>query len=84
MARIAVLQEATDLRNEENVDAAPTLVQSSEDAMDESGAQVDPAKNLPCIATTDEINDAFQSIITLRYSQPTHLAGMFLLHPARL
>jgi cleavage and polyadenylation specificity factor subunit 2 len=77
MARIAILQEATDIRSEENVDAAPTPPQSSDDTMDESGVlQQEQVEKLPCIATLDEINDAFQSIITLRYSQPTHLAGM--------
>ncbi|PVF96449.1 hypothetical protein CPB86DRAFT_736678 [Serendipita vermifera] len=71
-ARIAALEEATDMRREENVDGK--AVQTEPDEM-EVTAGTEPQEMRPLIATTEEINEAFQSITTLRYSQPTHLAG---------
>lgn len=79
MARIAALEEALDIRDEEDVDMKSALPQKSEDAMDESINLEEPITKRPLIATANEINDAFQSIITLRYSQPTHLAGLLYL-----
>lgn len=74
------MEEAISLRAEEDVDAAlketSDGVKSEDETMDSDEAPKTrrPMKGIR-IPTPEEVNDAFQSIITLRYSQPTHLAG---------
>lgn len=81
MARIATLEEVTALRMEEDVDPPkqieePLPIKVEEDAMETDPHQSIPAgKNGVRIPTIEEVNDAFESVITLRYSQPTHLTG---------
>jgi cleavage and polyadenylation specificity factor subunit 2 len=81
VGRIASLEEVTALRMEEDVDPPKQIEESSsvkveEDAMEEDLHKPAPAgKNGVRIPTIEEVNDAFESIITLRYSQPTHLTG---------
>ena len=81
MARIAAFEEVTALRMEEDVDPPkqieePSPIKIEEDAMEEDLHQSVPSgRNGVRIPTIEEVNDAFGSIITLRYSQPTHLTG---------
>lgn len=81
MARIATLEEVTALRMEEDVDPPkqieePSSIKVEGDAMEEDlHDPVPSSKNGVRIPTMEEVNDAFESIITLRYSQPTHLTG---------
>ena len=73
MAKIAALEEAIDVRGEEGVDGPFEPIQSNE--MDTTATEDTPKRSI-LVPTIEEINEAFQSIITLRYSQPTHLAGI--------
>jgi cleavage and polyadenylation specificity factor subunit 2 len=73
MGKIAALEEATDIRSEEAVDPPPES--EGADDMETSTTELTIKRSIP-IPTIEEINEAFQSIITLRYSQPTHLAGV--------
>ena len=76
MAKIAALEEAADMRDEEAVDQTPEPVDvAGSHHMDTTSVEGPPRHSIR-VATLEEINEAFQSIITLRYSQPTHLAGM--------
>lgn len=75
MARIATLEEVTDLRSEEDVDPKPDTPNKDVDEMDTTSIVENRKPLRPLIPTLEEVNEAFQSIITLRYSQPTHLAG---------
>ena len=81
MARIAALEEVTALRMEEDVDPPkqieePSPIKVEEDAMEEDLHEPVPSgRNGVRVPTIEEVNDAFGSIITLRYSQPTHLTG---------
>ena len=92
MARIAVSEEADSIRDEQDVGLDPQETnspeQTNEDAgeeyQDETGSSasspevVSRDKHRKYIATLQEIQDAFDGINTLRYSQPTHLAGTWL------
>ncbi|KAG8825638.1 hypothetical protein FRC17_008585 [Serendipita sp. 399] len=74
-ARIATLEEAMTLRAEEDVDYNPDEGQNSEqDKMQITTNRAEQRRRI-YVPTVDEVNIAFQSIITLRYSQPTQLAG---------
>jgi len=81
IARIAILEEVTALRMEEDVNPPKQIeellpIKVEEDAMEEVLHESVPSgKNGVRIPTIEEVNDAFESITTLRYSQPTHLTG---------
>lgn len=72
-ARLATLEESITLRGEEQIDSDPQPTPETD------GMEITPAEEKKRtkirVAKPQEINDAFQSIITLRYSQPTQLAG---------
>ena len=80
MGRIAATEDVDGLRDEEDIgDDAERLAQD-EDAMQEDQEGSSPEINAPkqkgrYIATSREVHDAFDSLNTLRYSQPTHLQG---------
>ena len=96
MARIAVLEESETLRDEEDVGPDPDPDLTADDGVadrmdvDESGDASDPSSQSrkvedgrgKYIATTLEIQEAFDAVNTLRYSQPTHLAGTFCNQPS--
>ncbi|KIK04662.1 hypothetical protein K443DRAFT_675681 [Laccaria amethystina LaAM-08-1] len=82
MGRIAVTEDIEGIRDEEDVDgkreAEPDKQKQVTDGTEEISAEspsfvFNPKKKF--IATTAEVQDAFESINTLRYSQPTHLQG---------
>lgn len=62
----------------------PPAVDTGDEPMD--GRETTPSAKEPkrkFVATIHEVNEAFDSVNTLRYSQPTHLQGTSLvsLHP---
>ena len=89
MGRIAVTEDVEGHRDEEEFGEAPTEPQPNDSANGEPPRE--PSGSPPpvrdtngkCIATVIEVQDAFDSLNTLRYSQPTHLQGNDALHLQR-
>jgi len=86
MGRIAVTEDVEGLRDEENFgdEVADNAINQDEisDSAQEYEEQ-DPSKSNPtgkCIPTVIEVQDAFDTMNTLRYSQPTHLQGVLFLY----
>ena len=77
MGRIAVTEDVEGIREEEEVIDEPSESQSVEEENAESGDEPLSAQDSKrkFIATVIEVQDAFDSCNTLRYSQPTHLQG---------
>ncbi|KAG6915655.1 hypothetical protein DXG01_010525 [Tephrocybe rancida] len=82
MGRIAVSEDVEGIRDEENVgddkEAKPNPESDTMDLTDEAPTSTPPQKEDKrgkYVATLTEVQDAFDSINTLRYSQPTHLQG---------
>jgi len=77
MGRMAVTEDVEGLRDEE--DFGDELAEKFADGdEDEDTGQLPPSNKDPkgrCISTVIEVQDAFNSMNTLRYSQPTHLQG---------
>lgn len=77
MGRIAVTEEAEDIRMSRDVDDNTQVNAAGE----ESSQDPTPSSSNPItqrrlfISNTAEITSAFENIVTLRYSQPTHLSG---------
>jgi cleavage and polyadenylation specificity factor subunit 2 len=91
-ARIAVTEDVEGLRDEQEMDdsdmgedlSAPgaetnQTANTGDEPMEDEGQTKPPAKERKpkFVATIHEVNEAFDSINTLRYSQPTHLQGAF-------
>ncbi|KAG8749879.1 hypothetical protein FRC12_013176 [Ceratobasidium sp. 428] len=78
MGRTAVLDNIESVRAEEAVEESPTLDPTLATGLDTAlptfGVPPDPSKKRK-IATVKEVNDAFDSLHVLRYSQPAHLQG---------
>ncbi|KAF9006562.1 beta-lactamase-like protein [Cyathus striatus] len=82
MGRICVTEDVEGLREEQDVGDEPEQKQNANSEMD---MDADETSNSPpplklktkgkYVATLTEVQDAFDSINTLRYSQPTHLQG---------
>ena len=83
MGRIAVLDNVESIRMEEAVEESPAsnsdaaLAAGLDNALPTFGVAPDESK-MRRIATSKEVNDAFDSLHVLRYSQPAHLQGQ---HP---
>lgn len=86
MARIAATEESESIRDEQDVDAGhqSDQPQDGEDKVEDSGERVDESgpssavqRKAKYVATPSEVQEAFDSINTLRYSQPTHLQGLY-------
>lgn len=84
MARIAVTEDVEGLRDEQEMDDSDMGDISTSDPEanigDEpmDGQETTTAVKEPkhkFVATIHEVNEAFDSVNTLRYSQPTHLQG---------
>jgi cleavage and polyadenylation specificity factor subunit 2 len=75
MARIATTEDVEGIRDEEDPgdDGTTRLDADGSVEVERPGAQTSSGKY---IATTQEVHDAFDSVNTLRYSQPTHLQGI--------
>ena len=79
MGRIAVTEDVEGLRDEEDFgDEITDSGVNQESASQSSTTQDEPPKYSKgrCIPTVIEVQDAFNSMNTLRYSQPTHLQGV--------
>lgn len=79
MARIATLEDIEDLREEQDFGGSPNTSTEEEKQEDGEGdapvEKQEPVDEIRCVATYQEVQDAFDSVNTLRYSQPTHLQG---------
>ncbi|KAI0068508.1 hypothetical protein BV25DRAFT_1791984 [Artomyces pyxidatus] len=89
MARIAATEEAEGIRDEEDVGSAlddqkpdgeidqerGTSMDEQEDGQPDMEPKPPSSKTGKYVASPQEVHDAFDSINTLRYSQPTHLSG---------
>lgn len=69
MSRISVTNYVESLRSEEAVEDETSPTESSQNS-----------NSKKYIATFKQVHDAFDSFTALRYSQPTHLQGMYPLH----
>jgi cleavage and polyadenylation specificity factor subunit 2 len=80
MGRIAVTEDVEGIREEEEVIDEPSESQSVDEENPESGDEPLSAQDSKrkFIATVIEVQDAFDSCNTLRYSQPTHLQGKYV------
>ena len=78
MARIATTEDVEGLREEEDVGderGQPSDADGSIDETEPKESQVTGNATKKYIATIQEVHEAFDSVNTLRYSQPTHLQG---------
>jgi cleavage and polyadenylation specificity factor subunit 2 len=77
MGRIAVTEDVEGIRDEEEVIDEPSESPSVDEENAKSGDEPLSAQDSrrKFIATVIEVQDAFDSCNTLRYSQPTHLQG---------
>ena len=86
MGRIAVTEDVEGIRDEEEVidepPESPSVDEENAESGDEPLSAQDGKKKF--IATVIEVQDAFDSCNTLRYSQPTHLQGKCTLVPTHL
>jgi Cft2 family RNA processing exonuclease len=75
MGRIAVTEDVEGLRDEE--DFGDETTEKINDEYEDGGQRPPSDKDQKgkCIPTVIEVQDAFSSMNTLRYSQPTHLQG---------
>lgn len=77
MGRLATTEDVEGLRDQEDVGDATE--KKLEDGGDESETEEHESDKQPktgkYVATVQEVHDAFDSVNTLRYSQPTHLQG---------
>lgn len=89
MARICTLEDVDDIRAQEQVDEHSTSSGETESktAFDEiydmpetkeDTETKETPKSGKYIATSREVQEAFDSVNTLRFSQPTHLQGWSL------
>lgn len=84
MGRIAITEEIEGIREEQDVGDEPENKENTEGGTSEPhedqkspAPESDEAKRKgKYVATLIEVQDAFDSINTLRYSQPTHLQGL--------
>jgi cleavage and polyadenylation specificity factor subunit 2 len=81
MGRIAVTEDVEGIREEEDVGDEKVRKQEQIDSttqLHEGSRSPSPEGDVPkgkYVATLTEVQDAFDSVNTLRYSQPTHLQG---------
>jgi len=90
MARIAATEETDGIRDEEDVGSAEERAPPSDEGdvhmrdpshstqdnqMEEDSLPQLHVPKLKYVATPQEVHDSFDSVNTLRYSQPAHLSG---------
>ena len=82
MGRIAVTEDVEGVREEEDVGDEKDHRRGQDDGeMHEGSRSPSPKRDLPngkYVASLIEVQDAFDSVNTLRYSQPTHLQGLYI------
>jgi len=82
MGRIATTEDVEGIRDEEDVGDETEKAKDGDgdtmDALDSDIPETQPDKGKgKYVATLQEVHDAFDSVNTLRYSQPTHLQGTY-------
>lgn len=84
MGKIAVTEDVDGIRGEIDVGEETEQEQETEDVQMEDESKEDSQKSVTstgpkgkCIPTVIEVQDAFEAMNTLRYSQPIHLQGAF-------
>lgn len=77
MARISALEDVENIRAQENVDGLPNSPDEPEGNA-ETPNLAESGISSKYVATTKEVQDAFDSVNTLRFSQPTHLQGLVM------
>jgi cleavage and polyadenylation specificity factor subunit 2 len=79
MGKIAVTEDVDGIRGEIDVGEETEEEQETEDVQmeDESKEDASTGPKGKCIPTVIEVQDAFEAMNTLRYSQPIHLQGAF-------
>lgn len=84
MARIAIIEDVEGIRSERDVDpASPSETEPADSSEQlENGMNSDESPKQPGTSTAgryivklQEVQEAFDTVNTLRYSQPTHLSG---------
>jgi hypothetical protein len=79
MARIAITEDVEGIRDEEDIGDKKDSSENVDSLMevDRVAEPQSPTKiQRKFVATSQEIHEAFDSVNTLRYSQPTHLQGI--------
>lgn len=76
MARIASIEEAESIRSQEHINAPDSDVKQ-QGSVEKSPDSAVSGASRKYIATLDEIREAYDAVNTLRFSQPTHLQGVF-------
>jgi len=82
MGRISVMEDVEGVREEEDVGDEKEYKQEQAgdtSELHEGSRSPSPKRDVPrgkYVATLIEVQDAFGSVNTLRYSQPTHLQGL--------
>lgn len=82
MGRIATTEDVEGIRDEEDVgDEAENTRDGEDDAVDMLDSEIPETqaskRKGKYVASLQEVHDAFDSVNTLRYSQPTHLQGTY-------
>jgi cleavage and polyadenylation specificity factor subunit 2 len=82
MGRIATTEDVEGIRDEEDVgDEAENTRDGEDDAVDMLDSEIPETQTSKrkgkYVASLQEVHDAFDSVNTLRYSQPTHLQGTY-------
>lgn len=78
MGRIAVTEDVEAIREEQDIgDEGHQLVDETSMNVDADYVEPDAHTNGKYVATSREVQEAFDSVNTLRYSQPTHLQGKY-------
>jgi cleavage and polyadenylation specificity factor subunit 2 len=89
MGKIAAIEDVEGVRDEQDIGDEPvpemehTEIHPEEN--DEAFKETSPkpqTKSGRYISTLVEVQDAFEYLNTLRYSQPTHLQGVFFIPPS--
>jgi cleavage and polyadenylation specificity factor subunit 2 len=82
MGRIATTEDVEGIRDQEDVGDEAENKQEEDNSMEADNSEgIRPVATKgkgKYVATLQEVHDAFDSVNTLRYSQPTHLQGAFI------
>lgn len=81
MARIASIEEVEGLRDEQDIGDQYQVTEGEDGSIrpegEEEKAPESITKSGKYVATLREVQDSFDSVNTLRYSQPAHLQGVY-------
>jgi cleavage and polyadenylation specificity factor subunit 2 len=79
MARIAITEDVEGIRDEEDMGDKKEPSENVDSLMDVDRVaklQSSTKTQRKFVATSQEVHEAFDSVNTLRFSQPTHLQGI--------